>query len=365
MVAGWMRLFYAVNLGASLSLRVAEVAVQSVTEVGQVSGTISGGEWIDNSNVLIATLSGLVRIDIRSGGAILVEGEQITLPSPFSNNRPHLPSAESAGSGFIFYWQNGIYNILGNGISPISDVANDANARNSGLWSTDNSLVAFWGFGGDGGSRLAVTRPDTLDTLIFASGSSTPTIPLAWNNPTELLYRDASGIIRMADVRCLQGSCGDNPLETGVEVAPATATDFQVINDYGIYSDNEQIRAVPLRCFVSNDCAANTVTIGTNAAPRTILHASSNRLIYTAYTSDALNPTDRNVMVISDLGCLPNCQPHVLVNHAIGGMLSLNGDAAVVDIIDEGMHIININDGTRIFLTQVNEVGSALLTARW
>lgn len=361
-----MRIFYAVNLGASLSLRVAEVAIQSVTEVGQVSGTLSGGEWLDNSNVIVATLNGLVQIDIRSGGTILIEGEQITIPSPFGNDRPHLSSADSTASPFIFFWQNGNYGILGNGVASLPEVANDPNARNSGIWSGDGQLVAYWGFGGDSSSQIAVTHANSLNTISFASGSSTPTSPIAWSNPTTLLFRDASGTIRLADVGCVVVGCDNNPLELSVAVAPASATDFQAANtEWGVYIDNNQIQAVPLRCVVSNDCNAQTVTLGTNAAPRTILHISNNRLIYTAFTADALNPTDRNTMVIDDLGCLPNCQVRVLVNNAIGGMLSLNGNAAVVDIIGEGMHIVNIEEGSRIFLTQVGEPGSGLLTARW
>lgn len=359
-----MRLFFGVDVGGAVSLRIAEIPLQAVTEIGQLNGTVSGGDWVTNSAVQVSDGSSIYQADA-SGLSAVYQADGIQLFSPYAAQRPHIANSSSTHAPFSFFWQNGSYVILGESANPIPEITNESQARASGLWSTDgNPLVAYWG-GAPDGNRLAVTHAGTLQTLNF-SGSGTPPVPIAWNpGTTELLYRDATGTIHLADVRCLLGTCADNPLENAPIALPASATDIQITNDWAIFRENETVRAVPLRCTASNTCAESTIMIGQNLAPRTLMHVSSNRLVFTTYANDPLNPLDRAVQLIDDLGCLPNCQPRILQNNAISGLISLNGEFVVLDILGEGLHIVRISDGTRLFLTSSASPGAGLLTAQW
>ena len=164
---------------------------------------------------------------------------------------------------------------------------------------------------------------------------------------------------------CLNSGCGSNPLEAGIELLPAAASDVQVVGNRVYFREGEQIKAVDLACVSAGNCLGSAFVIGTNAAPRTLFHAANNTLVYTAYASDANNPNDREIRVV-ELNCLPNCQPVTLMTNAVAGLASPNGAYVVADIGGVGLNIVRIADLNRVFLSDsMGVLGSGLLTARW
>lgn len=367
------RLFYAVDAGGVVSLRVGELRGQSVREIGQVSGALSGGEWTpDGAGVLVADASGasLYRAD-GSGPVPGVGAAGVTLISPYAN--PRLNLAEPAGvapdGGYFFYHDaRGFYHT---GALFASDFTlpgvNDPGARNSGLWADSAPLVAYWGYD-EGSTALSVTNAETGQTLTLNSGTSIPIWPLAWEpGTTRLVFQNATEFINIADVGCLLTACQVDPLNNGAPLALSGAADVQLVDGWAFYRLNERIQAVNLTCTQNGSCVDGALTLGSSAAPQTWVHVVGDALVYTAYAADARNPNDREVRHI-DLACLVSgaCQPRTLLAGAVAGLISPDGAYVVVDVAGNGLHALNMSS---LSLTPLSgaygTLGAVLLTARW
>lgn len=368
------QLFFAVDMGGVVSLRVGDIAAQSVTEIGQVNGAVSGGDWLpDGSGIVIASGGSLLLVPANGGGPATLGSGGASLISSFAADRPNVPVAHSLspnGRAALFQ-TGGQYTLLSvsNGATTPLTGTNDANAPQSGLWSPNGALVAYWGFSGS--SILSVTNADNGQTVTLNSGSSVPMTPLAWQPAsTWLVYRDAANTVRAADLSCLNGGCGANPLESGSELLPATASDVQFGgSDWVIFRDGEAVKAVNLGCVSSGNCLNSAVTLGQNAAPRTWVSVGGDTVVYTAYTQDANNPNDREVRAVS-LGCLSNpssCQPTSLLGQAVAGLVSPDGAYVVVDQAGSGVNALYIPGANLTYLSDSlgGQLGTGLNLARW
>ena len=211
--------------------------------------------------------------------------------------------------------------------------------------------------------EIAVTNVANGQTLTLDSGRSAPITPLAWRRgTTQLIYRDASGYVRIADLGCLASGCGANPLESGTTLLPADAADVQTDGTWVYYRSNETIAAVNLGCVGSDSCLNGVVTLGTNAAPQTSLDTAGSTLVYTAYTQNPNDPNDREVRVIN-LACLGggSCAPQPVASGAVAGALSSDGRFAVVEQAD-GLNSLDLSSGAKTYLS---DRGAALSGARW
>ncbi len=231
------------------------------------------------------------------------------------------------------------------------------------MWSDSAPLVAYWGFAGN--SQLAVTNAATGATITLDSGRTAPITPLAWRpGTTQLVYRDASGFVRLTDLACLQSSCGANPLETGAALLPAEVTDVRVTADRAYFRSGETIGAVDLGCAAANSCQNAQVVIAGNAAPQTTLSVGRTTLVYTAYTGNANDINDREVRVI-DLNCVSNpasCAPQTVLGGAVAGAISADGRYAVVEQVNGGLSSLDLNTGAAAYLA---DKGAGLSGARW
>jgi hypothetical protein len=261
--------------------------------------------------------------------------------------------------------QSGIYSLFEPGQSTRSlEISNEIDAARSGLWSGD--MVAYWG-NLDGAVTLAVTHTDSDQTLQLSANSATPIQPMVWvPDSTQLVYRGASGDFFLADVGCLQTTCESNPLDQGIALMPASATDVQIVGGWGYYRDGRQIRAVPLACTQNDTCFSEAITLGTNAAPRTLMHVVDDILIYTAFRANSGDATDRVVRIV-DTTCLPDgCQAVDLLDRATAGLISPDGNYVVVDIVGEGLHTLNLTSLDRQYLTAITGLPTeSLIHARW
>ncbi len=308
------QLLFAVGSGGSASLRAANVSQQTISEIGQV-----GGEPLslssDGSTLFIQQPDGSYALQAINGGAV-------TLP-----------------------------------------LSNDLGAHYSGLWSDAAPLVAYWGFAGN--SQLAVTNAASGATITLDSGRTAPITPLAWRpGTTQLVYRDASGFVRLADLACLQSNCGANPLETGAALLPAEVSDVHVTADWAYFRSGESIGAVNLGCAAANACQNAQVLIAGNAAPQTTLSVGRTTLVYTAYTRNANDINDREVRAL-DLNCLGNpasCAPQTVLSGAVAGAISADGRYAVVEQVNGGLSSLDLNTGAAAYLA---DKGAALAGARW
>jgi len=360
------RLFFAVNAGY-VSLRVGDIASQSVVEIGQASGSqFTGGQWTpDGSGVLVAVDAQLNFYSANGGGSTLLSGQGgLRLISPFADAEPNLAQARSLSPDgrYIFYWQSsGQYAILPTqGGSPLAlPGTNNPDAPQSGLWSDSGSLVAYWGSAG-GSSTLSVTNAANGQTVTLNSGRTAPITPVAWRpGSQQLIYRDTSNTVKIADLSCLNNGCGGDPLESGVDLLPATASDIQVVAGWALFVDNGQVEGVHLDCASAGNCIGSIALIGSNAAPQTILDAAGNTLVYTAYNQDAYNPADREVRAVN-LSCLgASCQPQALVSQAVAGLVSPDGAYVVVDQGGNGMNALSLQS---LQLTYLSGAGNNLLT---
>jgi hypothetical protein len=375
------RIFFAVDLGGSTSLRVGDVASQSVIEIGQVSGSLSGGDWTPDGNfVLVASNDTLVLYPTSGGNpqAVFQASGNLSLISSFADNQPNLPSARSLSpdGNYVFFWQSdaslGNYAIYGLNSGTLINVplVNDANVRQSGLWSDRAPLVAYWGF--DGSSVLQVTNAENGQTASLNSGRSAPIEPLAWRPGTsQLVYRDTSNLVRIADVSCLSSGCSGNPLDNGVELLPATASDVQLSSrgDWVYFRDGEQIKAVNLSCTSSGNCLTSAIVFGDRAAQRTWVHVGGTLLAYTAYVQDPTNPNDREVRIVN-LTCLSNpttCQSVVISAQAVGGLVSPDGSYITLDQAGNGLNAVYVPNVQFIYLSGSfgGQLGTGLNFARW
>lgn len=361
------RLFFAVNLGGEVSLRVGDFGSQSAYEISRASGSLSGGEWTpDGRAVVIAANDTIYLMNADGSGAAPIAGgagAPVAIPSPFAVDRPNLPQARalSADGNYIFYWQGGSYAVqsLGGSAATLPG-GNDAGARQSGLWSSAAPLVAYWGF--EGSAVLSVTNAANGQTVTLNSGRSAPVTPAGWRpGTTQLVYRDASNFVRIADLGCLNSGCGSNPLESGIELLPTSANEIQIGRDWAYFIDGEQIRAVNMNCAGSNNCAGSIVTIGVNVAPQTGMHVAGSTLTYTAYSQSPYDPADRTAAAIN-LNCLSNpasCQPTALVGGTAG---LVSPDGQFVTVGRGGIDTVQVGS---LALTELSGSGASLNSARW
>lgn len=356
------RFFFAVGE----SLRVGDVASQSISELGRLSGQLSGGEWDASGRVVLAVAG-----DASNPGDGVVLLPNGVVASPYMDERPNTPSvrASSYDGSALFGWQNGAYVLrLRDGSLQVLPGRNDANTRSSGFWSQAGPLVAYWGYDENGAATIYVAHPQ--GTRLSLSGGSTPVMPMTWIPGTAwLLYRDATGQIRGADLTCALSSCSSNPLESGLYFLPASASELQFWGEWAIYRNGEEVRALNMGCLDANRCENNTVLLGNQAAPRTMVSTAANMLIYTAHTGDALNPNAREIRSLN-LDCLltspGDCTARTLLPNAAGGLLSPDGLYLVVDVVNSGLHILRLNDQGLIYLGASGEpLGSTLTRARW
>lgn len=366
------RLFFAVNAGGEASLRVGTIATQSLIEIGRVpASNLSGGVWRrDGGGVFVGYADTIALFDANGGGATPVITGQgaVRLISLYGDDRPNLqrPSSLSADGQYLLFQQaDGRYAIYGLTTGSLFALpgTNDAAARSSGLWSSAAPLVATWGY--QGSAILNVTYAPTGATVTLDSGRSAPITPLAWiPGSTALIYRDATGFARVTDLACLASSCAGNPLQTGVELAPATATDIQTESGFAFYRDGDGIYAVSLSCLNAGNCLSSASLLGINAAPGTVLHISGGTLAYTSYTADPNNPADRAVNVI-DLACLGSggCQPIPVVSGAVAGLVSPDGMAVVIEGA-AGLNAFNLVTFNPAWLSDYSG-GQLLLDAQW
>lgn len=362
------RLFFAIDLGGEVSLRVGDVNSQSAVEIVRVpNNNLTGGEWAGNG-VIVGIGDRISYLDFSNGTASdLVSGQgTVGLLSPFANDHPNLPqtSSISPSGDYLFYQQgDGRYAVAalnGSNAFPLPGT-NDANARLTGLWSDGSPLVAYWGF--EGNSVLSVTDAGSGTTVTLDSGRATPITPLAWrDNTSQLLYRDGSGVVRLADVSCVFSGCGSNPLETGIELLPASATDVQTDGDWTFYQDGGTVYALWLGCADSGACAGTAIPLGTGAAPNTMIHEAGGILAYTGYNADPNNPSDRDVRLVS-LGCLNSggCAAQSVLGGAVAGLVAPDGGSVVVEQVGVGLNVLNLSN---LGITYLSDGGS-LVSARW
>jgi hypothetical protein len=307
--AGGDRLFFAVNTGSGISLRAASVGQQNVSEIGQAAGRTFAVSP-DGSAVFYQQNDGTYALQSASGGLAL----------------------------------------------PIS---NDYGGRNNGIWSDVLPLIAYWGYAGN--STLAVTNVANGQTVTLDSGRSAPITPLEWRQGTaQLLYRDASGSIRLADLSCLQSGCAANPLDTAATLASADA-DAASDGTWLYYRSGDVVTAVPLTCPA--DCQSSAVPVAGSAAPQTPIHAANGILVYTGYTQNPNDPNDREVRGVN-LGCMSSpdsCAPQTILSGAVAGEISDNGRFVVVEL-PSGLSSLDLSTGAQTYLS---DKGAPLTGAHW
>ncbi len=296
--------------GKATTLRRADAASQSVSDVGSVTGTVL--------------------------------------------------SMNAKGTAAFYHTSNGSYGMAALGGSDVAlPLTNDASARYSGLWSDNGRLLAYWGYSGN--STLAVSSVASGSTLTLDSGRATPITPLAWRpGTTQLIYRDASGTVRLTDLGCMATSCAANPLQTGTALA---AADADVVTDgtWVYFRSGNTISAVNLTCVSADNCLNSAVTIATDAAPQSSLHVASRTLVYTGYASNANDPGDRQVQVV-DLSCLSSsCTPQTVLTGAVAGAISANGRYAVIET-SQGLSALDLTSGSTAYLA---DHGAPLDSALW
>lgn len=362
-------LFYAVQESEDrVSLRVGDAATQSSAEVGNVVEPVSGGEWVGNFvRVADATTDALYSLQ----GVSQQREASAELLSPFALGNAHLPrvSSFSEAADTAFAWQNGGYGLLSaDGNFRGLGIFNNRRSVRSGLWANSEPLVAYWGTVSEtGASTLAVTNAETGAVALLSGGSGTPLQPILWlADSTILIFRDASSQLRAADLACLLSSCALNPLETGVAFLPPSVNDVQQMADGRvIFRDGEDLLAIDPACITEDTCLENTVVLAQQVAPRTLLDALDTRIAFTAYQNSAADPADRRAAVL-DADCPPddNCVPFSVPN-ARAGYLSTDERYLVADVLDDGLYIVAIEDGSRVYLTSSSQDDDLLQTTRW
>jgi len=360
------QVFFAVDAGTEISLRVADIHSQSMAEIGRVAPPVSGGQWTpDSGSILLALGNRLVALPA-AGGALV---DLVAAPAPVSlrsafdlgSERSHLPQARAIAPGgqFLFYGQGANNVVQPIGGAPVTLAGGDPTGQYNGLWAESAPLVAYTGMSGN--SQLAVTNAATGVTLTLDSGRTAPINPLVWRPGTlQLIYRDATNYVRIADLSCLMSACADNPLQTGRELLPASATDVQTDGTWAYFVDAGTVQAVSLACADTATCPGSAVRLGDSVAPQSLMDVSATTLVYTAgggYGGGEVRAVD-----LTCLGNPPSCAPRALAVNAVNGAVAPNGAYVVV----EGSGTLNslrIADGQLSYLSDSN--GGLLNKARW
>lgn len=360
------QVFFALGGAGDVSLRVADPASQSVGEIGRVGGQVSGGQWLpDGSAVLVAVDNRLLAFPAVGGEPVQIAAAEgaVTLRSPFDNaNRVHQPQARvtSPNGDFLLYSINSQLVFQPLNLSPQSLAGGVSDSPYSGLWADSAPLVAYTA-SSNGNSALAVTNTATGETLVLDSGRTAPINAIGWRpGSLELVYRDATNFIRLADLSCMTSGCGSNPLQSGIELAPGSASEIQIDGSFVYYVDNGTVKAADLACVQVGGCVENAVTLGGNAAPQTMLHIGGGTLVYTAQNGGY------EVRAV-DLRCLSNpasCQAVPVLSGAIAGLVSPDGAYVVVEQVGGGLNALRLTDGQLTYLS--DPAGQSLLPyARW
>ncbi|MBI1259213.1 MAG: hypothetical protein GC204_17235 [Chloroflexi bacterium] len=266
-------------------------------------------------------------------------------------------SVAQDGKSLFYQQQDGSYALQQlNGSGNVSlSLTNDRGAPYSGLWS--GTLVAYWGYAGN--SVLAVDDVGSGNVITLDSGRSAPITPLAWRpRSAQLIFRDTTGSIRMADLACLPSGCNGNPLDSAPVLAVAD-TDVATDGNMLYYRADGNINAVNLDC--GNSC--NGVAIAGNAAPQTAISAANGTLVYTAYQQNPNDPSDREVQTLN-LGCVSNpssCTAQTVLSGASAGVISSDGRFAVVQT-SSGLSSLDLSSGATAYLS---DTGASLTDAHW
>ena len=345
-----------------------------VTNPGQVVDDTLGFSWTADGNLTFALKGvGLFAGEPRTQSIAPIESDDLEslsyLRGLINRSNTEQPQGTSADGEYAFIADSNQYYIvtLANNAATQLPISGNGNAQSSGLWADSTPLVAYWGLDSNSSTALSVLHAPTQNMIVANSGSSIPMPPIAWlPNSTGLVYRTATGDVHIADVGCVVNGCTDNPLTSGFAVAPSSANHIQVTDSHIYYVDGEQLIGVDLSCVQSNNCLASRFVIGERVVPLSMIHASNDRLVYTSYTKDANNPSDRVIQLV-DLTCTPDCKPQPILNGGMAGLLSPSADYLMVDIVGEGLNILQLSKGSLVYLTDTmgGQLGAGLNTARW
>ena len=360
------QIFYAVDYGNVVSLRVGDITTGAIVEIGQASGELSGGEWTNDNQVLVASNNTIVAYP--SNTVITTTVGQASIVSPYASGNTHTDIASlNPGNNALFY-HDGDASVVqaGGNVVPTNTIR--TGLQEVSIWSSVAPLVAYSGFGPNGNGVLAISNANSGETIFFPSSYSTPALPIAWiPNTNILVFKDDVGNVRAAAVDCLQTGCDPNILATAGQLLPATATDLQVTASWVLYRENNNLMGVRVdaNCLVNNTCTATAGIVGANIAPRTSYFVNGTRIFYTAFTQDAQNPSDREVRVIDTL-CAPDCPATILIANAVGGAVSSNGTFMLAAVANSGIHVVNTSDLSLVQLSNANGQAATLLDGmRW
>ena len=131
-------------------------------------------------------------------------------------------------------------------------------------------------------------------------------------------------------------------------VAPSSANQLQVTDSNLYYTDGQQLISVALTCVNSDNCLDSQQVLADQVVPLTMMHVRNDRLVYTAYAN---NPNTDRIVMLLDLTCVPDCQPQPIVNNAMAGLLSPDGDYLMIDSLDAGVNILDISGGSVVYMT--------------
>lgn len=343
-----------------------------VTNPGQQVDTTLGFSWTTDGNLVFA----LAGMGVFEGDPATQNIAQADMSDPVTlsylrglGNRPNIsqPQGLSADGQFAFLADGSGYaivNLNNNNVTALP-LAGEMNAQSSGLWSDRAPFVAYWGIDSNNSTALSVVDAANLTSVSLQSGRSVPMLPIAWQpNSSQLVFRSATGDVLLADVSCLSAGCSGNPLDQGIAVAPSSANHVQVTATHLYFVDGEQIVSVDLTCVDSDSCLDSRQVLGNKAVPLSMIHVRNDRLVYTAYAN---NPNNERIVTLIDLTCAPDCQPQPIVNNAVAGLLSPDGDYLMIDSMDAGLNILDISGGSAVYLSETmgGQLGAGLTTARW
>ncbi len=342
------RIFFAVQQGGSVSLRVGDVNTQSWNEIANVPAGIVGGEWsADGRGVLIGS-GGTIRLYDADNGDVLREisglEPPVVLVSPFSEAPNFLPYGRSLspdGESIIFQaGLNGRY-FVGRFDGSVPTLAaplnNDPAPRYSALWSDDGSAVAYWGYDSDGTSVIAVTDVDSQTTVTLDSGRAIPVTLLGWSGDV-LVYRDSAN-------RVLAARAPDQPLESGVQLLPPDALDIMVVNGGALFRTDSAIQSVGASCVDTGDCL-DRLNVLVNDAAAMPFEVRFGTIVYTAQNGAVVTSDGLNVFAFAG---------------ASAGVLSPGGAYVALDL-NGGLSIANTLDGS---VTEIAPAPIILDGVRW
>lgn len=344
-----------------------------VTNPGQTISNTLGFAWTEDGDLLFALSDNSIYLadpSTQQLSAIENDFGAYARLNGFTN-RPNIeqPQGISPDGDYAFLWSQGRYGLveLGTNSSVMLPANNNQGARGSGLWADRQPIVAYWGYDDSNNSVLSVVDASTQNNVVLTGNSQIPITPIAWlPDSTLLLYRVSSGAGQIADVGCVASSCNSNPLDNGVTILPSTATNTQITDTHVYYVDGETVKGVALNCLSSNNCVETAFVIGQRVAPLTMMHVADGRMVYTSYANNPNTPTDRQLELV-DLSCTPDCAPQTVLNGAVAGLLSADGNYVMLDIVNNGLNILSFSNGSLVYLSGSTggQLGSGLNTALW